>query len=256
MLAVCLPVIFFINFLVAQLAAGEKFYLRFYFPNHLYFFYVYVLYGVVFFFIRYSYEKELSGKELLIQSRQSELSFLRLQINPHFLFNSLNTIYSLVYHQSSKALPTIAGLSELLRYTLYEATEKVPLEKEIIYISKYIELQKLRFDEPIHVDMEVIGDISNVSIPPFLFIPFVENAFKHGRFRAEKDRLRILLKSTAGNITFECSNKIGHQQKDASGGIGTDNVKKRLQLLYPGKHSLQIVQNGDQFTVKLDITYE
>lgn len=255
-LAASITLIFFINFWAAQLTSGEKFYLRFYFPNHLFFFSVYALYGVVYYFIRYSYDKELLEKELLVQSRQSELSFLRSQINPHFLFNSLNTIYSLVYHQSDKALSTIAGLSELLRYTLYDTTEKVLLEKEVIYIEKYIELQKLRFEDPIHVVLEVMGDVSNVYISPLLFIPFVENAFKHGRFTGETDGLEILLKSNTGKIRFECSNKVGKQQKDVSGGIGTENVKKRLRLLYPGKHTLDIKQNPDQFVVKLDLFYE
>jgi LytS/YehU family sensor histidine kinase len=191
-----------------------------------------------------------------VQARQSELSFLRSQINPHFLFNSLNTIYSLVYHGSEKALPTIAGLSELLRYTLYDVTEKVPLEKEVSYIKKYIELQKLRFEKPVNVVFETEGDELKPYVSPLLLIPFVENAFKHGRFTRETDILEILLKAGNGVIMFRCRNKIGIQQKDTSGGIGIENVKKRLKLLYAGKHHLDIKQNNDSFMVHLDLFYE
>ena len=143
---------------------------------------IFIIYGIVFYFIRYSYYKELQQRELLLQNRQSELSFLRSQINPHFLFNSLNNIYSLAYQQSERVLPAIAGLSDLLRYMLYDANEKVPLEKELEYIRKYIDLQRLRFEQPVKAEFIVPAIPAKFLIPPLLLIPFVENAFKHGEF--------------------------------------------------------------------------
>jgi two-component system, LytTR family, sensor kinase len=217
---------------------------------------IYTAVGTVFYFIRYSWYKELQQKELLIQNRQSELSFLRSQINPHFLFNNLNNIYSLVYQSSAKALPAIASLSELLRYMLYDSTEKVPLQKEVDYIRKYIDLQRLRFEHVIKADMHVAGDTETVLIPPLLLISFVENAFKHGDFSSTGTGLVMNMYRNNHKLHFHCSNAKGKQQKDAGGGIGLENVKRRLLLLYPGKHLLLIEDKNNYFTVNLELEYD
>jgi two-component system, LytTR family, sensor kinase len=202
LVAACLPALFLLRYWTEQHGTVRSLRLRTYFVNTLFYTLIFAIYGTVFYFIRYSYNKDLRQKDLEIQSRQSELSFLRSQINPHFLFNSLNNIYALVYQGSGQALTAIAGLSDLLRYMLYDTTEKVPLEKELDYILKYIELQKLRFDHPIRVDVLVEGNVSEVNIAPLLFIPFVENAFKHGDFSQAGDGLTLTVHCGGGKIFF------------------------------------------------------
>lgn len=225
-----------------------------YLPQAVFFFTMYAVFGVAFYFIRYSRYKELKETDALLQNRQSELSFLRSQINPHFLFNNLNNIYSLVYYQSDQALNAIAGLSELLRYMLYDTNVTVTLAKEVVYIEKYIALQQLRYEQPEKVLFKVNGPVEEVLVPPLLFIPFVENAFKHGD-GTTPDWLEIDLCVDGGHIDFFCSNKKMTKQKDPEGGIGIENVKRRLALLYPGKYKLDIVDKDELFTVKLELSY-
>ena len=225
-----------------------------YLPQAVFFFTMYTVFGVAFYFIRYSHYKELKETDALLQNRQSELSFLRSQINPHFLFNNLNNIYSLVYDQSDQALNAIAGLSDLLRYMLYDTNAAVTLAKEVVYIEKYIALQQLRYEQPEKVRFKVSGPVEDVLVPPLLLIPFVENAFKHGEGTAP-DWLEIDLSADGGHIHFFCSNKKTIKHKDPKGGIGIENVKRRLALLYPGKYKLDIVDNNELFTVKLELSY-
>ncbi len=255
LIVVSLPAIFLLGYWVyGNMYAGQP-RLRTYFRDTVFYSILYTVFGLIFYFIRYTLYKEVQQKELLLQQRQSELSFLRSQVNPHFLFNSLNNIYSLVYQGSSQSLAAIAGLSDLLRYMLYDATEKVPLEKEIDYIRKYIELQKLRFEGPVNVSMQVTGATTGTLIPPLLLVPFVENAFKHGDF-AGQEGLALTVHCTRQKTWFYCHNKKGNQQKDASGGIGLDNVKRRLALLYPGRHHITVDNTPDHFTVNLELLHE
>ena len=277
---ISLPALFLLRYWITIEWVGRSGRLRTYFENTLFYVLIFSVFGAVFYFIRYSRYKELQQKDLEIQNRQSELSFLRSQINPHFLFNNLNNIYSLVYQGSEQALTAIAGLSELLRYMLYDTTDKVPLQKEMDYIRKYIDLQKLRFDHPISVTIreeeggmvrqgahtamegrEGIGTGKGVEplISPLLLIPLVENAFKHGDFSGTEKGLTIRLANDADKIVFHCSNRkavAGRQQKDAGGGIGLENVRRRLSLLYPGRHSLLIEEDAVQFTVSLELIHE
>ena len=225
-----------------------------YLPQAVFFFTMYAVFGTAFYFIRYSHYKELKETDALLQNRQSELSFLRSQINPHLLFNNLNNIYSLVYYQSDQALNAIAALSELLRYMLYDTSETVTLAKEVVYIEKYISLQQLRYEQPEKIRFEVKGPVEEVVVPPLLLIPFVENAFKHGAGIAV-GWLEIDLSVDESHIHFFCSNKKAIKHKDPEGGIGIENVKKRLALLYPGKYKLNIVDNNELFTVKLELSY-
>ena len=229
--------------------------LRIFFNNNLFFFSVYLVYALVFYFIRLAYFKEAQQKELVIQNRQSELSFLRSQVNPHFLFNSLNNIYALVYEASPQALPAIAGFSELLRYMLYDNNDKVPLARELDYIRRYIDLQRLRFEHNIKADVQVSGKIDAVQVPPLLLIPFVENAFKHGDFSTGGEGVTIVVRCTEQTLHFYCRNTRGKGEKDAGGGIGLANIKRRLQLLYPGRHTLDIEDNNNCFTINMDLQY-
>jgi len=248
-----LPLIFLVRYWLERKGMGRGVRLRSFFLNNLFYTLISIVFGIAFYFIRWSRYKELQQKELELQHRQSELSFLRSQINPHFLFNSLNNIYSLVYQGSGQALTAIAGLSDLLRYMLYDASEKVPLATEMDYITKYIGLQQLRFDHPVEVDMKVEGKMDGVLIPPLLLIPFVENAFKHGDL--QQASLSIILQSDGKKISFYCTNRKGQQQKDPGGGIGLENVKRRLSLLYPGRHVFLIEDGPVNFSVKLELNH-
>jgi sensor histidine kinase YesM len=248
--------VFLLNYVMAHAYATDTLRLRHYFLNNLFFFCVYLFYGIIFYFTTYAYDKELEQRDLVIQNRQSELSFLRSQVNPHFIFNSLNNIYALVYEGSPQALPTIAGLSELMRYMLYDGDDKVSLEKELSYIRQYIELQAIRFEHPIQTELHVSGVTEPVLIPALLLIPFVENAFKHGDFTAGSEGLAITVYGTTAKTQFYCRNKKGTGLRDAGGGIGLTNVKRRLALLYPGKHRLEIEDHPDSFTIHLELAHE
>ena len=136
---------------------------------------------------------------------------------------------------------------------LYDANEKVPLEKELEYIRKYIDLQRLRFEQPVKVNLHSVIRRS-VMIPPLLLIPFVENAFKHGEFGNESGLL-INIYTNNQKLHVHCQNKKGKQRKDSGGGIGLENVKRRLSLLYPGKHVLLVEDKNDFFTVNLELNY-
>lgn len=252
-----IAVIFFVNYAIHRtLIFHQGLRLRSYFNDNLFFICVYLLYAVIFYLIRLSFYKELQQKELLLQNRQGELSFLRSQVNPHFLFNSLNNIYALVYEGSPQALQAISGLSELLRYMLYDTNEKVPLDKELEYIKKYIGLQKLRFEHEIKSDLQISGKTGEVQIPPLLLVPFIENAFKHGDFSAPGEGFNAIVSCTANNLYFYCRNKKGRGEKDAGGGIGLTNIRRRLELLYPGRHVLEIQDDNDYFTVNVELPYE
>ncbi len=177
----------------------------------------------------------------------AELSFLKSQINPHFLFNSLNNIYSLAYQKSPKTPEAVLKLSEIMRYMLYESNDnRVPLEKEISYLQSYIDLQKLRFKEGAFVELNLSGNSFDQPIMPLTLISFVENAFKHG-VATEKDA-PIIINITAepGMVYFQTINKKADQNKDETGGVGLTNIKRRLDLLYRKKYRLEI-EDGPTF---------
>jgi two-component system, LytTR family, sensor kinase len=242
-------VLFFLFFMFDEQAIR----LRHFFINNLFYFFIYIAFGAIFFFIRFSAYKEVQRKDLLMQHRQAELSFLRSQLNPHFLFNSLNNIYSLVNQGSDKALDAIAGFSDLMRYMLYDASENIRLSDEISYIHKYIHLQQLRFDFDLPVNISVTGLTPGKTIPPLLLIPFVENAFKHGSFQSKADELIITIRNDESGLHFFCSNRVNNHQKDSQGGIGLENVKRRLELLYPSTHHLAVGMEQERFNVKLHL---
>ena len=257
-LLVLLPIVFLAPYVWERgglTGISKQVRLRSYFEGNLTYSLSSLVFGIVFYSIRLAWYRELQRKELELQSRRSELSFLRSQINPHFLFNSLNNIYSLVYQGSGQALNAIAGLSDLLRYMLYDTSEQVGLLKEMDYIQKYIDLQRVRFDHPIRASIRVEGDCTPVNIAPLLLIPFVENAFKHGDFSAGGAGMTILLQNGPEKLLFHCTNGKGNGQKDPGGGIGLENVKRRLELLYAGRHRLTIDNGPVNFTVNLELNH-
>jgi ligand-binding sensor domain-containing protein len=196
--------------------------------------------------------------ELAHYNQSSEIALLRSQVNPHFLFNTLNNIYSLVYQKSDDAPTAVMKLSEIMRYMLYDAnTDKVPLEKEINYLKSFIELQVLRLKNRDCVDFTVTGTIYGKTIAPMLFIPFVENAFKHGNKRSENPCIIINLAINENHILFDIENQYQKNDpinKDKTGGIGLANVRRRLELLHPGTHKLEIENLDGKFHVTLDLT--
>jgi sensor histidine kinase YesM len=193
--------------------------------------------------------------DLINQKQSSELALLKFQLSPHFLFNTLNNIYSLVYKKSDNAPAAVMKLSEIMRYMLYDtSTEKVPLDKEIKYLQSFNELQQLRLKNENFVEMSVEGDTSKVSITPMLLIPFVENAFKHGDKKVKSPGIKINIKVEDKTIHFSSLNFIANnvsQQKDVVGGIGLQNVKRRLDLLYADRYSLDISEEDNKYMVEL-----
>ena len=203
------------------------------------------------------YEAQKLKNELITRNQASELALLRSQINPHFLFNTLNNIYSLVYKKSDDAPEAVMKLSSIIRYMLYDATsDQVLLEKEIEYLKSFIELQKLRLRQQDFVELTIEGDANDRTIAPMLLIAFVENAFKHASKNSPVPGIRISLGIEPRKIVFTVTNHIRKSTEnpgDATGGIGLHNLQRRLDLLYPGKHSLVITENQDIFTVNLTI---
>jgi sensor histidine kinase YesM len=193
--------------------------------------------------------------ELINQTQTSELALLRSQVNPHFLFNTLNNIYSLVCKKSPNAPEAIMKLSSIMRYMLYDAnTDKVLLEKEIEYLESFIELQKLRIRHTDFVELRIEGEVCNKTIPPMLLIPFVENAFKHGSKTGACPGIRIHLVAASNQLSFEITNQLKKNfigQKDKIGGIGLQNIQRRLEILYPRKYKLETTQEDDLYRVKL-----
>jgi two-component system, LytTR family, sensor kinase len=188
---------------------------------------------------------------------QSELSFLRSQISPHFIFNVLNSIVYLIRTKSNNAESVTIQLSELMRYMLYESdNQQVSLDKEILYLENYIELQRVRFEDDVLINFKVEGKIDTSMIEPMLLIPFVENAFKHGVGLIQEPVIDVFISCQNNNLNCTIKNKIAPESienKDGSSGIGLKNVKRRLELLYPNQHRLSSGKFGDWFVVNLDL---
>ncbi len=205
------------------------------------------------------YDKKEMETELLRHRFEAELKFLKAQINPHFLFNVLNNIYSLTYLEGKAAAPQILKLSGLMRYMLYESDETiVDLKNEIDYIKNYLDLQQLKSESANNIVFNLEGNTDQIKIAPLLFIPFFENAFKHGDVLDNKSGyIKASIKVTTEELNFHMENTIApaETRKDTVGGIGLDNVQKRLQLLYPSKHSLSISKENNIFIVDLKIQF-
>jgi two-component system LytT family sensor kinase len=193
-------------------------------------------------------------RDLENQRLTAELSFLKSQINPHFLFNSLNSIYSLAYQKSDTTPEAILKLSEIMRYMLYECNDnKVELTKELQYLQNYIDLQKIRFGNKAFINFEVNGEVTNQHIVPLLLISFIENAFKHGVANDPIAPIVLKINLTDDHLYFFIQNKKHSHNRDASGGIGLINVRRRLDLLYPNKYNLEIRDEADTYTVQLSL---
>lgn len=186
-----------------------------------------------------------------------ELDYLKSQVNPHFLFNVLNSIYSIVIDSEPRAAQIVLKLSDLMRYSLYEASnDRVPLQKEIQFIRDYVGLEKIRHKKSTKIDFHVEGNPDGLQVPPFLLITFVENAFKHGVSSTIKSSwVEINLKIQNGVLELKVENSKPEKLKydNTQGGIGLWNVRKRLDLLFPNKYQLDIENNTSTYQVLLRI---
>lgn len=189
----------------------------------------------------------------------SELSFLRSQISPHFIFNVLNSIVYLIRSKSAQAEPVTLRLSELMRYMLYESADaQIPLGKELDYLKNYVELQKIRFGEDVEIRLNVEGAPTAQVIEPMLMIPFVENAFKHGVGLVQSPEIDISLNISEKQLHFVVKNKITPEPPAARGdnsGIGLQNVRRRLELLYPSAHRLILRESDGWFLAELALDF-
>jgi two-component system, LytTR family, sensor kinase len=202
-------------------------------------------------------QNEAERKEAEKAKVETELAFLRNQINPHFFFNTLNNIYALVESNVESGQKAIHRLSKMMRYILNETPhDNVRLSQEIEFLRNYIELEKLRLSEKIELDIAFPGEFSDMLLPPLLFLPFIENAFKHGVSYRNPSFLSIRMKIGKDSLRFECSNSIHTQQSQGAknrSGIGLENIRKRLALLFPDRYDLKIFESDSSFNVLLDL---
>ncbi len=190
------------------------------------------------------------------EKSEAELNFLKSQINPHFIFNSLNAVYFLINKENALARDALHKFSDMLRYQLYEMNgDKIPVEKEIRYLKDYMDLQQLRKDEKYSVQFNCSPEVKNFTIEPLLLIPFVENAFKHISHHSEGDNyVKANMNKSNETFFFTIENSTdGNKVKEQNGGIGLNNVKRRLALLYPAKHDLLITETDEKYSVQLNI---
>lgn len=208
-----------------------------------------------------SYLGQLNTLTYKVDQGSANLDFLRSQINPHFLFNALNTLYaSALIENGEKTADGIQKLGDMMRFMIHEnQQDRIPLSREINYLRNYLDLQMLRFghESKLEVDIQINEELCHGEIAPMLLIPYVENAFKHGISLKEKSWIRLNLRCIAGSVHLDLVNSV-HPEKPAESsreesGIGLDNVKKRLDLVYPNKHQLNIIKNDSDFFVHLSI---
>jgi two-component system LytT family sensor kinase len=206
--------------------------------------------------IRDKIQSDRLAKDQRQEHLRAELTFLRSQISPHFMFNVLNNIVALVRMKSDKLEPTIFKLSSLMRYMLYQADDqKISLQKEADYLQSYIDLQQLRVGEKVRLHVSIKPGQEPFSIEPMLLIPFIENAFKHGTGYMEHPQIDIHLSVTDGLLYFTARNRFnpGEETKDATSGIGLANVKRRLNLLYGEEYDLWVTTRNNWFLVSLQL---
>lgn len=196
----------------------------------------------------FAQKKEKSTALAKAALMESELKFLKMQINPHFLFNALNNIYALSVTNSDKTQESISTLSEMLRYVIYDCEQpKVPLQKELDYIANYISLFKLKSSTAFKLSFIKEANDTHTLVAPMLFVPYIENAFKHSGIENGKDHfvhISLIQKDGVINFTVENSIATSINTTDKQGGIGLPNVQKRLEILYPGKHFLSIAKDA------------
>ncbi|HEX6333735.1 MAG TPA: histidine kinase [Flavisolibacter sp.] len=203
---------------------------------------------------------EMQQRLLVMEKEKTgmELAALKAQVNPHFFFNTLNSIYSLSLHHDERLPAAILGLSDIMRYYLYESREDhVPLQKELQILRDYIELQRIRSGNQLDLRFNLAGEVTTQRIPPLMLVTFAENAFKHGaKGEAGATFIHMDLAVHGNDFSLRIANNKGQALQDPQGskGVGLENVRRRLELLYPGRHRLNVSEDNDTFTIELHMT--
>lgn len=191
-------------------------------------------------------------KDIEKRSLELQLEYLKYQINPHFYMNTLNNIHALVEIDPQAAQRSIVELSKMMRYVLYECSKPlVPLQKEIDFVRDYIRLMRIRFSDSVKIGIEVAEPLPDMTVPPLITIPFVENAFKHGISYIRDSFVRVSYDVESSMLVFRCSNSKIESQHDVHGGVGLDNVRHRLQLIYGSTYKLIIDDRDNVYSVEL-----
>jgi two-component system LytT family sensor kinase len=212
----------------------------------------FTLIATMLFFTQKWYEQRQQVKNIQVSQLETELKYLRAQVNPHFLFNGLNTIYGNIDIKDQRARDVLLQFSDLLRYSLYEAdTDLVDIEKEALYLENYVALQRARSNSTLQTELSIQIEDKNLKIAPLIFMAFVENAFKFSTRDDNKiNNIKIKLQQSGNRIIFECTNTY-ESAEQAPGGIGLNNVKRRLELLYKDKHILDIRHDENTWNISL-----
>lgn len=206
--------------------------------------------------LKYWYANQQAQQVLTKEKLEAELKFLKTQIHPHFLFNTLNNLYALTLKKSEKAPEMVLKLSELINYMLYECTaDEVPLSKEVKFIENYISIEKMRYGDKLEVAVTISGEIAHSRIAPMIILPFVENCFKHGASEElQQSWVTVQITATGDSIIIKVENSKSNNGNNHEGnGIGIQNVKRRLDLLYPHRYELKILDGIETFLVILTI---
>ena len=214
-----------------------------------------VLKGIILWLVDVSEKRALQKRQL---KSENALLLLKAQLNPHFLFNSLNNIDILIEESPKIASEYLKKLSDILRYVLYETKEdETTLTREIEQISNYIELQRIRTANTSYVVFEVVGDVGEHNIVPMIFLPFIENAFKFSKNKFKEHAIAIRFEVNKDSVHMQCKNyyEAHHLNVIKNEGLGIETIRQRLKLVYPGKHNLEILDAENWFTVSLKITW-
>lgn len=221
--------------------------------------YLIVSFYGMFIFIRIWYHQQQALNELKKEKIAAELELLKSQVQPHFIFNMLNNIYSSAFKKSPETAQQILKLSNLIEYSLYDSKkEEVLLEEELKYIRNYVDLQKIRVGDKLDVSMNIFNDINGILVPPLLLLPIIENCFKHGVNKSiNPSWIRIDISTTDREIIFKIENSLEKESQNAvsqNGGLGLANVRRRLELMYPNGHDIKIFQEENSFLLVLKLS--
>lgn len=203
------------------------------------------------------FDLQATRKEIEKEKLTAELNFLKAQVNPHFLFNTLNNLYYLAYSKSENTTEVIEKLSQMMRYMIYDSNyPKVQLSKEIDYMQNYISLEKLRLGDKVNIQFVIEGEVDTIQITPFILLTFLENAFKHGVSNtAQQSFINVSLTCASNQLQFKVMNSRPPAPKaEEKSGIGLQNVRRRLELSYPGHHRLDMNYSSTEYRVQLDLT--
>jgi two-component system, LytTR family, sensor kinase len=212
-------------------------------------------FGTVFRIVTGWFDEMQNARILEEEKLRGELMLLKAQVNPHFLFNTLNNIDSLIHSNQARASEALIKLSSLLRYVIYDAVkDKVPLSMELEHIEGYIDLQRLRYNPDKSISFEINGDPDGKMIAPVLFMPFIENVFKHTTSVGIARGLDVHFNIHEDSVDFYCSNYLTPPENTGTGGFGLENVMKRLEIQYPGRYKLQTGNSGEKYVTTLTIS--